>query len=519
MSVERTVSEQLAAIASADVGHRRKHVTILGAGVAGLAAAHELSELDHAVTIIEASNRLGGRAWTHRFANGDYHELGAMRIAQSHDFTRHYVLNVCGLEMRKFVNHHDQPRRSYAFRGIVAGHDEVITKLLPAFALSDKEREMCSGPAGPLGLMTPFDRLTDEIKNSPADLSALFAKGPMTPRVRELETVTLGGFLRKELDTEEAVELVGAVTGLEVWWDRAVAMLVRDSITGAGSSFDEVVGGTEMLPSTLAAKLVNRVTIELGTAIVGMHVHADGVQLVCSRGGAVFRRDVEYVLCTIPFSVLRRLEISGISKEKATAIRNLSYTTSTKVLFSCERRFWEADGIAGGGSQSDQINRQIYYPSDSYVPAPVVARSKERPFAAQYEIVSEDSGASNGGSPERSGPLVGSYCWGADASRLAALEPSARAEVVRRCVGEIHPEILEQGAVIDSASMAWEEYPWASAAFSFLRPGDMELYYASARLNEGSLYFAGEHCSMDQGWMQGAIRSGLEAVELIVART
>ena len=443
-----------------------------------------------------------------------------MRIPDSHDFTRHYVLNVCGLTLRRFINHHDQPRRSYCIRGIVAAHDEVATKVLPAFALSDRERVMCAGPGGPLGLMKPLGTLIEEIRNDISSLRALFGKGPMTPRVQEIEELTLAEFLRSKLDTDEALELVGAVTSLEVWWDRAVAMLIRDDINGA-SVLHEIVGGTDTLPSTLMTKMANRVVLELNAVVTAIHARRDGVHLVCVSDGVVSRRDADYVLCTIPFSVLRRMEISGISHEKALAIRNLSYTTSTKVIFSCSHRFWEDGGVIGGGSQSDQINRQIYYPSDTYVPD-AASSSKEssdrRMVSAQYQILGDDGSKSVSASASLSGPLVGSYCWGADASRLAAVDDDTRAAVVRRCVSEIHPEVLEPGIVLEHASMAWELYPWAAAAFSFLRPGDMDLYYAAARRNEGALFFAGEHCSMDQGWMQGAIRSSLEAVEAIVSR-
>ena len=41
-----------------------KHVIIVGAGMAGLVAAHELVRVGHKVTILETQNRIGGRVKT-----------------------------------------------------------------------------------------------------------------------------------------------------------------------------------------------------------------------------------------------------------------------------------------------------------------------------------------------------------------------------------------------------------------------------------------------------------------------
>ncbi|KAF9438757.1 hypothetical protein BGZ76_005063 [Entomortierella beljakovae] len=56
----------------------KKHVVIIGAGISGIAAAHELSKHSSAiqVTILEARNRIGGRLDTHRnLVPGEYGDI------------------------------------------------------------------------------------------------------------------------------------------------------------------------------------------------------------------------------------------------------------------------------------------------------------------------------------------------------------------------------------------------------------------------------------------------------------
>jgi monoamine oxidase len=70
-----------------------KKVLVLGAGLAGLVAAYELSKLGHDVTVLEARTRPGGRVHTLRepFSDGLYAEAGAARIPDDHDLTHKYV--------------------------------------------------------------------------------------------------------------------------------------------------------------------------------------------------------------------------------------------------------------------------------------------------------------------------------------------------------------------------------------------------------------------------------------------
>jgi monoamine oxidase len=65
---------------------KRRECVVIGAGLAGLAAAYHLTQHRWTVTVLEATRRLGGRVMTHRFENaaGLVCELGGEWIGNDH---------------------------------------------------------------------------------------------------------------------------------------------------------------------------------------------------------------------------------------------------------------------------------------------------------------------------------------------------------------------------------------------------------------------------------------------------
>jgi monoamine oxidase len=366
---------------------------------------------------------------------------------------------------------------------------------------------------------------------SELDKQSLLGGRFATDRVTELERLSLGEFLERGLESEDARELIGVATGLEVWWDKAFSMFLRDEIDGTGDNLEEIVGGTDSLPTAMAEKL-QRVQVRLNTEVVSLQLVEGGVRFrtrptnqKCWDAPPLDKAEVteefaEHLICTIPFGVLRRMPVEGITALKARAIRNLNYAASTKVLLHCKERFWERSPrrILGGASMSDSIARATYYPSDHAEAHPSASAERmasgiPRGLHTTFSLVSPPATRS----VEEPGPgvLVGSYCWGRDARRLGALSETERAKAVLDFVEKIHPEVREY--VDDCKSMAWDSFRWSRGAFCFMRPGDLRYYYLDAIRPEGRLHFAGEHCSLHQAWMQGALMSGLKAVEEIVS--
>jgi len=369
---------------------------------------------------------------------------------------------------------------------------------------------------------------------SPEDQTSLFGERFLTDRAAYLESESLGSFLDHRLESKDAKELIGATTGLEVWWGIALSMFLRDEIIGTGDGLQEIAGGMSLLPDSLADKL-DRKRIRFNTEVVSIALSKTGVTIRtrptdAAKGdrpipSAECREEqADFVICTIPFSVLRGMELSHLSDLKMLAIRNVNYTSSTKVLLHCKERFWEKgrpdERIIGGASLSDQITRSTYYPSDhaSVPPTDLTARERGEGFRGLFTAFSREHVQHALPELEESpgpGVLVGSYNWGRDAQRLGALSPNERAEVVMTVLEKFHPEIRQY--VDGHASMFWDSYPWTRGTFCFMSPGDLgSCYHASIR-PEGRLHFAGEHCSLDQAWIQGALISALRATEEIVS--
>jgi monoamine oxidase len=504
------IADDLRAIAEADAGRARRSVTVIGAGVAGLAAALELEALGHTVRIFEASGETRGRAWTHRFSDGTYGEFGPMRIPQHHDGTLHYVRQ-CGLELRRFVTAHENLSCFYDIRGVRVRMRDAQATLYPSFELSTLQRDDQVPPkmlARAVGDVV--EGLTD------AERDSLRTGSLASDRLRAIDRMTMGEFLAHRCG-EDAAELIGAASGLEQMYDRTATMLLRDALTATGNQFSEIVGGMDRLPRTMAEKV--RGEIVLHAPVRAIHRSTDGIDLVVERDGARTVEHCDVVLCTIPFSVLHTLDIDPpLDPQKSHAVRNLGYESSTKVLLHCTRRFWEMDhGIAGGASLSDQLYRAVYYPSDNAVAVtePEPSRARFNPMYGGYvngEFAPADPDVSRG-----PGVLLGSYTWGQDARRLGQLPVDERVEIVASQIARIHPEILEHGIVDDAASIFWDSYRWTNASFAELLPGQQTTMHDDAASPQGSLHFAGEHTSLDTGWIQGAVSSALRAVREIVA--
>ncbi|HEY6246561.1 MAG TPA: FAD-dependent oxidoreductase [Pyrinomonadaceae bacterium] len=359
-----------------------KKVVILGAGMAGLVAGYELTQLGHDVTILEARMRPGGRVHTLRepFSDGLYADAGAARIPDEHDLTLKYV---------KLFNLSLEPM--YPSR---------------------------------LSALT-FDRDGNR------------REGPM-----DSFTEALGGHFGGDLG-------------------------------GNPSRWQKIKGGTDLLPRAFAQKLVDK--IHYGSPVVRIETDAKTARVVFLHAGSLQTITTDRVLCTIPFSVLRNVELPQLSEGKLDVIKRAQYIAVARVYLQSRNRFWEGKGLNGFAFTQSAV--EVWHPTWSQRGPRGILMTYARPGEAERITNLKD--------PERISSAL---------KELDGYFPGLHANF--------------EGA----ATKCWLEDEWARGAWWFVGFRD---FGRSIEVEGGRIHFAGEHLSEWPSWMQGALSSGLRAVKEI----
>jgi monoamine oxidase len=232
------------------------------------------------------------------------------------------------------------------------------------------------------------------------------------------------------------------------------------------------------LPKALAAKLHSK--IHYGSQVVRIEQDGGSVRAFYLQGGARSAIAADYLVCTIPFSILKGIEVSpGFSVTKERAIRELRYTSATRVYLQSRREFWKSEGLG----------------ISAYTDLPVMA------------IVN-----STLNQPGTRG-ILDSYMAGEHARRVAGMKETERLDFTLNYVERVYPGIRKNFE--GGTSVCWDEDKWARGAYAWFEPGQMTDLLPHIARAEGRIHFAGEHASSWPGWMQGAFQSGHRAAREI----
>jgi monoamine oxidase len=238
--------------------------------------------------------------------------------------------------------------------------------------------------------------------------------------------------------------------------------------------WSKIKGGSDLLPRAFAAALADR--IQYGAAVIRIEQDERSAKVTFRQADQVRSLTANRVLCTIPFPVLRSIEVKpAFSDFKRKVIKELEYAAVLRVFLQTKRRFWETSGLNGFAILEDTT--EIWHPTWN--------QNANRGILMTYHRM------------EPRDPL-------------RTPRESERLRLVTERVQQVFPQLPEN--LEGGTTKNWLDDEWSRGAWGWMDPKDA----VRAAAPEGRIHFAGEHLSLWPSWMQGALASGLRAVKEIL---
>ncbi len=441
-----------------------KTVTVIGAGLAGLSAAYELHRAGWNVTVLEARDRVGGRVYSMRkFSQGLVAEGGGEFVEEHH--TR-----------------------------MIALTNQFNLKLAPATSWrgDDKDWAKFDGRSGPLTDARVWGlNLAEEVNREWELLSALseFVEDPRQPQSAKeaarldsqsafdwIESLDAHPFakqyfsqhIRSEYTCEpEHLSLLDLARNAKMYYtvnDRTPSM--------------RVLGGNDQIPRALADALPD---VRLNAVVKSVRLKPDGVSVSFQQADSHLTIESDFAILAIPLTVARSIDFnSSLPKDHQTLINEVHYGAVTKVLIEYRKRFWNDRGWNG-------------------------RLTSDMPIVVTWHATSHF---------EHERGILTAYTGGGPGEKLSALSDEERIDVAVAEIEKIFPKSSE--LIENVSTIAWLNEPFTRASYMALAPGDVMKHWETLYQPAGRLFFAGEHASPIQGYMEGAVESGQRVARQII---
>jgi monoamine oxidase len=463
-------------------------VVILGAGIAGLVAAHELGNAGYRCTLLEARERCGGRNWTIRGGTNVEFTTGTKQT--------------CSFDEDNYFN--AGPARLPSIHHAMLGYCRELGVPLEVEVNSSRGALMqCDKLNG--GTPVTERRAVNDTRGHVSELLAkCIRKGALDQEISVDDRERMISFLQQYGDLKPDLSYQGSQrSGFKVEPGAGKAMpepldplpmhALLDANLWQGMLAEEVIdwqptmfqpiGGMDRIPAAFEKKLGG--VVRSGAVVRSIRQSETGVTVVYreSASGKDQTVHADYCICAMPLTIVKTLD-ADFSPAVRKAIDGCGYDSAYKVAWEAPR-FWEKEsGIYGGLSYLQQTVGVVWYPS-------------ARMFSDRGVIV--------GGYSIENGTAFG---------KLPSLE--AKLEASRQAIELLHPghgKDLSKPVYINWGQIPYNLGAWISG-FGHAEAGSLDVLLGPDR----RVYFAGDHTSQLVGWQEGAALSSYRVINQLGAR-
>jgi monoamine oxidase len=484
-----------------------REVAVVGGGLAGVVAAHELMKLGLRPVVYESA-RLGGRLYSHAFegVDGVVAELGGMRFPRSSACFYHYV-DLLGLSPRPFPNplSPGAPSTVIDLEGQTY-YAETLADLPPQFREVAKAWDDALEQGASLSEMKAAIRVRDvaTIKRIWNALVPLWDDRTFYDFVASSQAFARLSFRHREIFGQ-----VGFGTG---GWDsdfsNSMLEVLRVVMTGCEDDQYFLLEGAEQLVRRLWAYAPERIVHwPAGTSLQGLHSGAprpgvraihrgdrNGDLVVVDQSGDARSYDAVLTTCQ-GWLLTTQIDVDEalFSQKLWMALDRTRYMQSSKTFVLVDRPFWKEKNKRSG---RDVMSMTL------------TDRNTRGTYLFDY-------------GDDRPGVICLSYAWMSDALKMLPLSVERRVELALAALAKIYPDLdLRRHIIGDPIAVSWEADPNFLGAFKGALPGHyrynhrMYGHFMQDDLppTQRGLFIAGDDVSWTPGWAEGAVQTALNAV-------
>jgi monoamine oxidase len=450
-------------------GNREK-VIVVGAGLAGLAAAYDLFEAGADVTVIEKSGRAGGRVKTIRgyFADNAWVDVGGQTTGAMYANFFVYASKL-GLQFEKQDPVTQRPDVLLHLQDKLYSATQLRQdpSMWPV-ALTDEEK-----PLAPFRLLSHYlGPIAKEIGTVGNVLNPEFISYDKLTLRELLEQRGASAAAIKQIDHTLNYNSVDTVSALSALRDTVRAQAMR------GGQALNLENGNESLPEAFAKHLGDSVHYQ--QTLKAVLQKESGIELQVETKGLRESLYADRVIIAIPFTALRKVQFEpGLPAQRQRIIDELPYTQIAQTYLQTKTRFWE---------------------QDSPVAMVVSDGPLERVFNASTKMKGERG-------------LLVNWINGIGTQTIAAQDPEKHLDNVLNNMEAVWPGCREH--IETTLTNNWSN-TYVRGAYAHYAPGQMAAHAATIAQPIGAMHFAGEHTELVAPGMEGALTSGKRAATEII---